>query len=157
MNKQEALVAILEECRSHEQPHEETRRVLPGEVHDLVLDVARNLDLLMATGLDGGTSPDVAYDRVRDALVRLAGGALYLLVDEVDVVDSGPDLEKWLAEGGAGRHGPTVINGAINSPTPMIVEQTRYVPVIVPEPHRVAINDEELRYLRERQRRAGSA
>ena len=88
MNKQEALVEILSVCRSYEQPHEETRRTLPDEVHDCVLEAARNIDILVGKGFDG--SPDVAYDRLREELLRIAGGALYLLVDEVDIVQPTP-------------------------------------------------------------------
>ena len=108
MNKQEALVEILSVCRSYEQPHEETRRVSPGAVHDLVLEAARTIDMLVGTGFDG--SPDVAYDRLREELLRIAGGALYLLVDEVDVVQ------------------PTPVNGAMVGKTPVQIHVSPTAP-----------------------------
>jgi len=93
VNKQEALEALLEECRLYEQPHEETRLVDPSSVHDYVLDRARKLETIVATGGE----PDQLYDRVRAVLISLAGGALYLLVDEVEVVET-RSLEDWLAD-----------------------------------------------------------
>lgn len=107
MNKQEALVEILSACRSYEHPHEETRRVSPGAVHDRVLDLARDLEVIVETGGE----PDALYDRVREVLVQLAGGALYLLVDEVTVVTPDPEPGPIYLNSPGAAYTPTPVNG----------------------------------------------
>lgn len=88
MNKQEALEAILEQCRKYEQAHEEVRRADPEVVLRGLLRMAR---------LAHGAQDNSDEAGMREMVLGVAGAALYLLVDRVEIV-SGRTLEAWLAE-----------------------------------------------------------
>lgn len=85
MNKQEALVAILAECRTYEAGHEEVRREDPEVV---LRGMLRMAELAQQT-------PD--QEGAREMVLHVAGAALYLLVDEVEIV-AGRALDAWLAD-----------------------------------------------------------
>lgn len=94
MNKQEALEALLTKMRDWEQPYEEVKSATPGVVTDsLRRNYARLMDLREAEMYGGGVD-DAEFQA---ALICLGAAALYLLVDEVEVVTSRP-LKEWLAE-----------------------------------------------------------
>lgn len=95
MNKQEALVDVLAACRGFEQPHEEVQRVSDNDVwRQMKQGVAwlRELAGDRPVGHASRPSPEA-----RERLARIAGAALYLLVDEVEIV-AGRTLEAWLAD-----------------------------------------------------------
>jgi hypothetical protein len=87
VNKQQALEAILRKVRGWEEAFAEVRAVHP----DLVFGQLRNQVLSMTPSL--GTRP---YTKNQEALLITAAAALYLMVDEVTVVE-GRRLEEWLA------------------------------------------------------------
>lgn len=126
MNKQQALEALLEVCRKQEEPGREVARVPHEEALLSLLEAARNLDVLVASP---GSRRRTAG--IRETLKLLGGLALYLLVDEVEVVE-GRALEEWLNEGGADfdkrpmaeRNGfaePKPVNGSITGRQPIVV------------------------------------
>lgn len=123
MNKQEALVALLEVCRSQEEPGREVARAPHEEVLALLVDAGRDLDVIAAS--PAGRRRNA---KLRAHLAAIGGMALYLLVDEVDVVE--PAEEVGYGKGSfvtpsPSSYAPVTINGGL-------VENTRYVPVIVP-------------------------
>ena len=103
MNKQEALVALLERCRQAEEAGRS-----PDGVTIELLAAARHFDTLIASGYR------IDDQDVRTLLTVLGGLALHLLIDEAAVLVEAPES------------GRSPVNGS------MIVEHTRYVPVIVP-------------------------
>jgi hypothetical protein len=83
VNKQEALEMLLVTCRRWEHEVEETRRVDPGLVYEDLVDSARAIEIVLAS-----SDADELKDRkVEELLGRIGGAVLYLLVDEVTVVE----------------------------------------------------------------------
>jgi hypothetical protein len=92
MNKQEALEGILVKCREWEQRTEEVKAVHGTQVADVMhRNVMRLLDMREAE-VAGVKLDDAEF---KAALFCVAAAALYLLVDEVEVVQ-GRSLEEWL-------------------------------------------------------------
>lgn len=93
MNKQEALEGILVKCREWEQRTEEVKAVHGTQVADVMhRNVMRLLDMREAE-VAGAKLDDAEF---KAALFCVGAAALYLLVDEVEVVE-GRSLEEWLA------------------------------------------------------------
>lgn len=92
MNKQEALVAALEKMRGWEEAGEEVQRQPDEYVYTMMVETVEWL--AARHKYRTVVVPDKA---AQEALARVAAAALYLLVDEIDVV-AGRTLEQWLAE-----------------------------------------------------------
>jgi hypothetical protein len=158
VNKQEALEAILTNARRYEHSHEEVRKWSSGEIEDALLEAARDLDRLVARRRSDGPFPRGELVRLgaqfRDRLTRLAGAALELLIDEVEVVE-GRALEEWLGASGdfhqsfgetygsASRPEPTPVNGGIVGKAPVVIHYTTPPPsppqiIVVPDGRRRA-------------------
>jgi hypothetical protein len=114
MNKQDALVALLTMARQWE-----TASGNPKADDEQVLGVLSRNYVRLLDLTEGGKDD-------RAELIAIAAAALYLLVDEVEVVE-GRSLEEWLADNrdrvGNGersklRTRPQPINGAITGPSP---------------------------------------
>jgi len=85
MNKQQALEALLCRVRSWEQPHEEVRATEAGVVFRELFRAVERVDQLVATPR---SRRQPSYSKEMESLLKTAGAAaLYLLVDEVDVVE----------------------------------------------------------------------
>lgn len=120
MNKQEALVALLARCRKYEEKDGEVARVAHEQVLTELLDEVRALDLVE------GMPPSARRTaKLRLLLEQIGSKALYLLVDEVEVV-AGRSLDEWLVDQGPqyvsnasgisivhGPASPAAINGAM--------------------------------------------
>lgn len=94
MNKQEVLEALLIEARRYEASTEEVRTWPQADIENALLEQMRDLDHIIAALRTTDTARGRAQYRQR--LVRVAGAALALLVDEVEVV-TGRSLDEWLA------------------------------------------------------------
>lgn len=90
MNKQEALEALLTKEREWEAETEEVRATPPG----LVLEVLHASTMRL---MDMREAEVPSLSDYRAALIRAGAAALYLLVDEVEIV-AGATLDAWLAE-----------------------------------------------------------
>jgi hypothetical protein len=134
MNKQEALVALLEVVRKWERTDSEVRRddVEVRSVFSALGEAARELETVLASVPSRRSSV-----QVRQRLITLGAAAVWLLVDEVEVVE-GKALDEWLAEKAEPVAGVReAVNGSMRvhgTPGAMIVEKTSYVPVVVPRP-----------------------
>lgn len=110
--KQEALERLLQRVRRWEQPHEEVKLASHQQVFEELMEVVG----LYAE--DEGTDDAEAY------LVTIAAAAVYLLIDEVTVVE-GRSLEEWLKVQEdyrlPGLSGPVTqqMRQPVNDPTPI--------------------------------------
>jgi hypothetical protein len=144
MNKQEALAELLAVVRKWERTEAEVRRddVEVEAVFSAVSNATRDLETLLRSKPSRRSSA-----QVRQRLLTLGAAAVWLLVDEVEVVE-GKALDVWLAEKAepvAGVREP--VNGSMKvhgTPGAMIVEKTSYVPVIVPRPSITAYDNVRL-------------
>lgn len=123
MNKQQALEAVLRKVRLWERPDGEVRLADPDMVFGKLLESARALDMLLAQlTMNDELSPEAEaglMGRVRDLLGTLGAAAVYLMTDEVTVVEgessSSPTRRspQVVVTSGAA-YEPAVVNGATN-------------------------------------------
>lgn len=118
MNKQEALEAVLRKVRAWEEPGNEVRATDPVAVGEELLASARAIDLLVAQA--ESEDADEAFDIVvfGEHLLTVAAAAVYLLVDEVTVVEPLSPSHP-LTAGPAAIPATVTINPASYDPTPV--------------------------------------
>jgi hypothetical protein len=94
MNKQEALVAFLEKARQWEHADAEVKREAATQVSEVLY---RNVDRLR--DMENREVKGIKLDTVDvdAALICVGAAVLYLLVDEVTVVQPERTLDEWLA------------------------------------------------------------
>lgn len=123
MNKQQALEALLEVCRKQERPDQEVAVVPHAQTIQELVSLVGDLDVILRTPVS------VRRDaRLRQTLAALGGRALYLLVDEVELVQ-GRELDEWLAASEATVNTISVDPGKVTGV--VVVNPASYTPVPV--------------------------
>lgn len=100
MNKQQALEALLVRCRTYEEGNREVAATAHEKVLEQLMENVRNLDVVVAMPPSARRTA-----KLRVMLEQVGAKALYLLVDEVEVV-AGRSLDEWLADADANYGAP---------------------------------------------------
>lgn len=110
MNKQQALVGALEKMRGWESPVTEEQVQHDVYVFTVMREGVEWLAKRSRLQVDTTGDADAV---AQDMLMRVAGAALYLLVDELEIVE-GRTLDEWLAGGGGEKLMRYIISPPVN-------------------------------------------